>query len=887
VEASTSFVPTRHDFSDIKAGAAFTLLSSLYGPALAAKQIELEHDAYTQGEERFHKGLLRSIARSEYADSAPAKPILQALVPRFSARFVEWVEEQKKVRRKAIALPYLQHVNPETLAVLTIKRTLSLLASSGNGVAFQKITKALGLTVEDEVRYGRIREQEAKHYKSYVAPALAKRSGQAYKKAFLQAVEGHMIKAEELSDSWVPWEAGRGDVPMLIGIKLIEILMESTGLVTPERTHVGTKKESQTLRLSPEWEKLLISRAFTLSGIDPVYQPCVVPPKPWTGNKGGGYWANGRKPTNLIRLYSKAGRERYHGVHMPAVYKAVNLAQQSAWRVNPKVLAVVEELSTWKHVGISDFPTQEPQELPLKTEGMEQVEELLAAWKKEAAQVYRSESARVSRRIRLEFTLSQAQKFSGFDAIWFPYNLDWRGRVYALPSFNPQGNDMTKGLLTAAHGAPIGADGRKWLAVHGANCAGVDKVPFAERTQWVEDNTALILACAEDPYAHQEWMSMDSPFCFLAFCFEWAGVMIEGDDYVCSLPVAFDGSCSGIQHFSAMLRDAEGGAAVNLVPSDKVQDVYRRTSDEVNITLRRDALTGTDDETVVVTDPKTGDITEKVVYGTKRLAQAWLDFGVDRSVTKRPVMTLPYGSKEYGFSDQVLEDTINPALDRGEAPMFAVNKGQFARYMAKCIWAAVGKIVVAAVEAMDWLQSAAALMAAEVKDRKTGEILKPKMSIKWVTPDGFPVWQEYMKPTTRRIDLMFLGTHRMEVSVVTGSTNELDSKKQEAGVSPNFVHSQDGSHLRKTVVHANEAYGIDFFALIHDSFGAIPAHAGSLFKAVRETLVETYDTVDVLADFKEQFEDQLHDSQLTKMPPLPARGTLDLQLILQSDFAFA
>ncbi|MEQ1342417.1 DNA-directed RNA polymerase, partial [Salmonella enterica] len=77
------------------------------------------------------------------------------------------------------------------------------------------------------------------------------------------------------------------------------------------------------------------------------------------------------------------------------------------------------------------------------------------------------------------------------------------------------------------------------------------------------------------------------------------------------------------------------------------------------------------------------------------------------------------------------------------------------------------------------------------------------------TPDGFPVWQEYFQPIKRRIDLMFLGTHRMEATVVVRDSNALDARKQEAGVSPNFVHSQDGSHLRKTVVTASRRYGIE------------------------------------------------------------------------------
>jgi DNA-directed RNA polymerase len=44
--------------------------------------------------------------------------------------------------------------------------------------------------------------------------------------------------------------------------------------------------------------------------------------------------------------------------------------------------------------------------------------------------------------------------------------------------------------------------------------------------------------------------------------------------YVCNLPVHQDGSCNGLQHYAALGRDALGGAAVNLTPSELPQDVY-------------------------------------------------------------------------------------------------------------------------------------------------------------------------------------------------------------------------------------------------------------------------------------------------------------------------
>ncbi|WLW38411.1 hypothetical protein OCLPNDPH_00036 [Escherichia phage Zappy] len=886
----------KHDFSDVSnAIEPFNLLADHYGQDLAVKQLQLEHEAYTEGERRFIKNLERQTERGELADNQVAKPLMQTLVPKIAQAVKEWHEGQDgklSTSRPSVAFTMLSteekgvkdrsmRISCESAAVIILKVILSKLVKP-EGIPITPMASAIGRTLEDEIRFGRIRDKEKEHFKKAIADNLNKRSGASYKKAYMQAVETSMLEQGQLEDAWGTWSPTEA---VHVGIKMLEIVIQSTQLVELKRYGAGNAAaDVEMVHLSDFWVKKMAQRGFSLAGIAPVYQPCVVPPKPWTGVVGGGYWAKGRRPLPLIRLGSKSAVARYEDVYMPEVYDAVNIIQNTPWKVNKKVLDVVNMVEKLNNTPIDDIPQMEP----LKPEDYAgETEEELKAWKKAAAGIYRREKARQSRRLSLSFIVNQANKFSQFKAIWFPYNMDWRGRVYAVPMFNPQGNDMQKGLLTLAVGKPIGADGFKWLKVHGANCAGVDKVTFEERIKWVEDNHENIMAAAKAPMDSIEWWGkLDSPFCFLAFCFEYAGVMHHGLSYSCSLPIAFDGSCSGIQHFSAMLRDHIGGHAVNLTPSGKVQDIYRIVSDRIDEELKVLLINGTDNEMVTHEDKKTGEITERIKLGTRELARQWLTYGMSRKVTKRSVMTLAYGSKEYGFADQVYEDIVMPAIDSGSGAMFT-EPSQASRFMAKMIWEAVSVTVVAAVDAMKWLQGAAKLLAAEVKDKKTGEILKPCLPVHWVTPDGFPVWQEYRKKDTTRLNLMFLGSFNLQPTVNKGTKKELDKHKQESGISPNFVHSQDGSHLRKTVVHTHRKYGVMSFAVIHDSFGTIPADAEYLFRGVRETMVETYRDNDVLLDFYEQFEYQLHESQRDKLPELPKKGKLNIEDILSSDFAFA
>jgi len=41
--------------------------------------------------------------------------------------------------------------------------------------------------------------------------------------------------------------------------------------------------------------------------------------------------------------------------------------------------------------------------------------------------------------------------------------LDWRGRVYGVPSFNLQREDRVRALFMFADGEPISDEGLKWL----------------------------------------------------------------------------------------------------------------------------------------------------------------------------------------------------------------------------------------------------------------------------------------------------------------------------------------------------------------------------------------------------------------------------------------
>jgi DNA-directed RNA polymerase len=142
---------------------------------------------------------------------------------------------------------------------------------------------------------------------------------------------------------------------------------------------------------------------------------------------------------------------------------------------------------------------------------------------------------------------------------------DFRGRVYPTSGFSYLGQDHVRSLFQFASGAPVGADGEYWLAIHTANCEGsTDKEPFEDRSAWVNRNRDRIKKIAANPIdTFDDWRGADAPFQFVAACIELAQAW-DNPDFVSHLPTSWDGSANGLQHLSLLSGDANAGRLVNL-----------------------------------------------------------------------------------------------------------------------------------------------------------------------------------------------------------------------------------------------------------------------------------------------------------------------------------
>lgn len=837
-------------------------------------QAELEKEMTAKGAEKFYRNLDRNKAAGKEENTVYGTALMKHKIDAYALIIKAWKENAAaKPGKRHRAYEVLKELDDHMIAFLALK---GILAKISMPVSETTVALYIADLVEEEVQFENLRAQDNDLVTNILHKGRLASTKQKKKVYALNAVElggGQWV----LNEKW-----SRQD-KLVVGVVLIDLAERELGLVT---VRVHKLKKAHTVRkVHPadqvkDWIDRLVD---TVAVTRPVREPMVVPPRDWKNPWHGGYLTTNIAPLKMVKTPNRNYLQELANTDMPIVYEAINTLQRVPWQINTQLLGVMQ-WAVEHGINVGGVPPKEDMPLPVQPHGSEKGDPEYKAWRRSIGRVHQHNLSLNSLRVSYFMGLDIAKRYNKFKEIYFPYQLDFRGRMYAVPYLNPQSADHHKSLLRFAYGRKLGTEGWKWLAIHGANVAGNDKISLPDRVQWVLDHEEEILAIAKNPKENLSWsgevggVKIDSPWQFLSFCFEWAGYCKFGEEFISKLPVALDGSCSGIQHFSAMFRDEKGGAAVNLVPSDLPSDVYKIVADEVIKQLEHDSVYGTDYHDVTKAD---GNVV--TAEGTKQLARQWLKFGVSRKTTKRSVMTLAYGSKQYGFREQLMSDIIKPAhqeaiaaghLEEGSELFPFSNDGWLAAgYMANMIWDKVKIVLVKAGEAMDWLQEAAKLLS------------KDGLPVRWTSPVGFPILQEYYDEKVRRVRTNLNG-QSVAFFLNEPIKNKLSKAKQAQGVSPNFIHSCDASHMMLTTVRAKQE-GLYNFAMIHDSFGVCAGECERMFHLVRETFVEMYDEIDVFENFRNEVLEQLSEKLTDKLPESPTKGTLDITKVLDSMYCFS
>ena len=463
--------------------------------------------------------------------------------------------------------------------------------------------------------------------------------------------------------------------------------------------------------------------------------------------------------------------------------------------------------------------------------------------------------------------LSIAREFQD-DGFHFPWNVDFRGRAYPLPpNLSHIGSDLCRGMLMFDEKKPLGARGFEWLKVHLANLYGHNKLTFAERVAFVDQKIgegALSDAAARPLDGAGWWKEASEPWQALATCMEIHNAMHDesGDPtrHASGLPVQMDGSCNGLQHYAALGRDVEGAFQVNVSPSDRPQDVYSAVCDIVASAITADAATPLES---AADDPELA----------KRIRHARLVSGlIDRKVVKQTVMTSVYGVTFVGARNQIYARLFEKLEAEGRVGGVdeedqVLEKELFgaAAYVARQTMDAMAQLFTSARAIMDWLATCARLVAREGH------------AMSWVTPLGLPVVQPY------RNEKKYVVKTMMQSVVLVDHSDALPVSltRQRSAFPPNFVHSLDSSHMLMTAVEM-ERRGLTFTA-VHDSYWTHARDVDQMGDCLRAQFVQLYSQPlleELYVSIRQRYPS-------VEVPPVPARGALDISTVRSSAYFFS
>tara|TARA_R100001594_G_scaffold64603_2_gene98905 strand:+ start:2978 stop:5446 length:2469 start_codon:yes stop_codon:yes gene_type:complete len=815
------------------------------------KQLNLELEGKSLGKKRYQKGLQEAISSDSWTRLPSVRFIMSEAVEPVAKAFVDW-RDRRRTGKPAFATHLIDvveslNLEDETIAYLALICTLDGLSQSHPEM---RVARSIGNSIQDEYRLRIFRSENPNYFKRVLESEHQKRNPRYRKK---NALTWLLSRKTQLNLHDLTLDDGD---KVMLGKILIHLIHRETGLVNIIPNYVNKKKTINMLVANPsalDWIEKLEKHKERIAT---QYMPCVVSPRDWQEKTlGGGYYTSALKGLRAIKLHKKSGYQDLDNVSMPLVYEALNQMQQTQFAINLPIFQTMERAfesgDEWEGI-----PSKDPYQLPQcpypntqKKTLTDEQKVIWDEWAKPYAMLMRKNNQIYSRRLQFVRGLQMARDLMQHKKFNYVAQCDYRGRYYLMHNFlHPQGPDWSKALMQSAVGMKVTDEEQiNALAVAGANLYGFDKGSIKQRIGWVEHNTPAIVETAKHPFDCKFWTEADEPWQFLAFCKEWKKYQSNGLGYKSNYWVHTDGSQNGIQHYSAILSDAETGFYCNLTNTDKPQDLYQQVADSV---------------------------IDELKHSNEPLARDWLESNlISRKMLKKVVMTFPYGGTSHMFTEYINSYVVEHApihwpFNNGVRITDAFKES---RWLVTIVKKALETKVSAATTGMKWVKEVA---------RK---VIEQGVPLQWRTPSGFVVVQNYPEVRSRKIKTVLDGKLIMANVTDNPVGSKQDSYKVGNATPPNLIHSLDASHLTLTLKKCRDQ-GLNQVTMIHDSYGSLVAQMPLMQKLLRESFVDMYNEWDVCDEF-------LRDASMVvpegALPSPPTKGDLDINSVKDSPFFFA
>ena len=530
--------------------------------------------------------------------------------------------------------------------------------------------------------------------------------------------------------------------------------------------------------------------------------------------------------------------------------------QRVPYKINTFVLEVMEHLEE-RNIAIKKFkphryvePMSVSQALGLtgtyedQTQAMQEMDkDLVSEAKTERSIAIARETKMVEDGRQSKMVLQNAQDAAKLEQFFYPFQWDFRGRVYcrATTAPNPQGPDYSKALVRFAEEQPTDDSTIAYLSIELANNAGMDKKTFAERIEWTSKHhreIKLVATMLEEDGdfsgAVSFLESLDEPFQFLAAAEEFYHLFILKDRKTTSIRCGVDMSCSAAGIHAGWKRDKAAAAQVNVSPGDRPYDLYINAWNELLAVNKKQPQPPID----------------------PAILDEWTELGYGRKAAKKMIMVYQYSA---GIRKQIDEfKKVNGAEKFPEH--LQLNDDEIKALFD--LWPQATSAVMSVQAIINWFQE------------RVREIHKQGKT-KVLIPNATGAVQEMLYPKFKKRRVKTFHNGQMYFAEPTG---EADLKAWKRAILANVTHMTDGAIL---------SIGLkDFdcpFSTVHDAaYCYANDNMTKMVRRLKEGYVEAVG-FNIWDEFR-KINGLDPNDPTTAFPTTP---TLKLEEILDSDYIFA
>ena len=397
------------------------------------QQIELERHYTTLAQESFKKRLEQARNQGRITSQPLGSGLKKLFVEALATNIGSWIDDNTKPKRgvgkkyRELLKAMLEAFGKEALVLNICATALERALNEALATHYKASVSSCAYQIGDNLYYNAQTEAFLKQDKTgtqvnRIQDGLDKRTLMYQKTRHIKTI------MKKNNFEWVKYKK---EEVVNMGLDILYILIKSTDLLT-------TSDANDSVKLLQPTQKLLETYRYNAEFISQFITdrtPTIIKPKKWTDLNNGGYYGVMADRLHFMRISHIVGKtkvvksylKKIQDVDLSQIYSAVNRIQETPYRINDKMYEIIKALID-QGGEIADIPRMEPYEEP---------ERKFKETRKEFGKRYHEwleiELPRRSKAIRALRLFRYAKEFKSYDNIYFPCNIDFRGRIYPVP----------------------------------------------------------------------------------------------------------------------------------------------------------------------------------------------------------------------------------------------------------------------------------------------------------------------------------------------------------------------------------------------------------------------------------------------------------------------